>query len=136
MNERLIATLESLMSNPALAAQLYEHLFNASFWTIAWRSGADARGYVGCQKADGTWEIPVFTQPNRSLLRRLTADIPAAECVGVDGQTMWRQLLEEYMNDSKTQVAVDPGEEHGVLLTRVMILGMVNKYGNADGRTA
>ena len=132
MNERLIATLARLRDDPALAAHLYEDLFNSRFWTLAWRSGVGAGGYVGCQRADGGWEIPVFTHPDRSFLTRLAIDIPAAQRVSVEGKTLWEQILNDYLDDRVTRVVVDPGEAHAILLARDMVLGMVNRYGIAS----
>lgn len=89
----------------------------------------EGSGYVGCQKADGSREVPVFTHPERWLLKQLDNDVPAAEPVEVEGEGMWRRMLDPYLRKEQTRVAVDPGEDHGVLLTRGMVLGMVNMYG-------
>ena len=134
MNERLIATLASLRNDPAVAAYLYEELFNGHYWTLAWRADMEASGYVGCQRADGRWEIPIFTQPHRSYLTRSAVEIPAAERVSVEGRRLWGQLLNDYLDDGVTRVVVDPGESHGIFLGRAMILGMVNRYGIVSDR--
>ena len=134
MNEHLVATLVGLRGDPGLAVHLYEDLFNGRFWTLAWRSDVEASGFVGCQRADGGWEIPVFTQPDSSFFRRLAIDVPAAERVSVEGRTLWRQLLNDHLHDHITRVTVDPGEAHGISLSWEMILGMVNKYGLGSDR--
>ena len=48
--------------------------------------------------------------------------------VKVGGEEMWPRLL-DVVRTGDCEVAVDPGEKHGVRITREMILGMANTYG-------
>lgn len=79
-------------------------------------------------------ELPAFTNQDRKLLAELASQLADVEILQVDGKRLWTRML-DIVKTSVYEVAIDPGESHGIRLTKEMILGMVNKYGsNAEGQ--
>jgi hypothetical protein len=42
---------------------------------------------------------------------------------------LWIKLL-DVIENAKCQVAIDPGQPHGIRLTKEMVLGMISSYGS------
>jgi hypothetical protein len=82
---------------------------------------------------DRVRELPAFTSANRTLLSQLQHNCDGVACLEVRGEDMWPRML-DIIQTGHCEVAVDPGEQHGVRITREMILGMVNTYGRKDPR--
>jgi hypothetical protein len=136
MNEQILDTLRNLRANPARAVELYQQLFDARFWALVSDADValDEMFFLNYPTEDGIQELPIFTAPDRRLIGSFaTATLPPT-AVEVAGRALWRRLL-LVMEHGHMQVAVDPGEGYGIRLTRTMILGMVNKYGDASQAT-
>ena len=80
---------------------------------------------------DDARELPIFTTSGSKLESQFALATPRPEWVRVQGEPFWLRMLEVVTADSDIQVAVDPGEPHGIRLRRDMMLGMVGKYGKA-----
>jgi SseB protein N-terminal domain len=135
MNKQLQRTMQALKANPAFAVELYEFLFSSHFWALVTHPGenVDDPYFLIYESADGVRELPVFTAPDQPLVGRFATLNPSPTSVEFDGRALWPRLL-KVLEHSNAQVAVDPGEAHGIRLTRTMILGMISKYGGAaDG---
>ena len=76
--------------------------------------------------SSGMRELPLFTHPDFVL----SLDAPGAVLVHVQGQLLWPRLL-DVVKTRECEAAVDPGQAHGVRLTREMIVGMVVTQGAA-----
>ena len=130
MNEQLIETLERLPSEPAVVIDLYAQLYSGCFWVLVQDQAAqiDELSFLTYPSGDGARELPVFTSPERRLVGGLREQGSDAQLLRIDGPALWRRLL-ELAASGVCEPAVDPGEAHGIRLTREMILGMVGKYG-------
>ena len=122
----LLSTLRALRAEPARAAELYPQLYAASFFALveAGSEGSpEAFSFLTYACADATRELPVFTRREYKL-DSMPAD---AVLIGVPGPVLWPRLL-TVVDWASCNVAVDPGQPHGIRLTEPMVLGMVSKY--------
>lgn len=133
MNEDLLGTLRRLRADPSLAVGLSRLLFEARFWILVEDPSEDigAMAFLTYPTEGGVRELPAFTSASRTLLRQLRDSCEGAASVEVRGEDLWPRML-DIIRTGDCEVAVDPGEEHGVRITREMILGMVNMYGRKD----
>jgi hypothetical protein len=128
MNEKLIDTLSRLPSDPTVVVELYGQLFDARFWVLGQPTvNADAMQFLTYPTADEARELPAFTLDSRSVLADLSRQVPAAQIEEVEGPRFWSRIL-QLLESESFFVAVDPGEKHGIRLTREMILGMVGLH--------
>ena len=130
MIDELLNTLRALKSDPGRAVDLYEQLYRESFFALV-QSGSEANLqsylFLNYPTADGLRELPLFTKrefvlpgmPDEALL------------VQIDGPDLWRRML-DIVETRKLEAAVDPGQPHGIRLTREMILGMTAEYSQRD----
>jgi SseB protein N-terminal domain len=120
--------LKALPVDPARVVDLYPQLYTGSFLVLV-QAGTEAdlgtALFLICPSTDGMRELPVFTSRDY-VLENLPAD---AVLVGVRGDALWPRLLLELVSAEACQVAVDPGQSHGIRLPENMILGMINAYG-------
>ena len=127
MTDDLVVTLKALSKDPSRAIDLYGQLYSASFFAIV-KSGSEhslsSSLFLTYPSVDEIRELPVFT-----LQEYVLADIPQETTrIHVDGPHLWGRML-DIVETGKCEVAVDPGQVHGIRLNREMILGMVSKYG-------
>jgi hypothetical protein len=129
MNEDLVASLQALRSDPAIVVTLYRQLFDATLIVLV----DDARvnlqdiGFLAYPTGDRTHEIPVFTSPERPLLRRLESENGATR-LEIKGHDLWSRLLDLVVSDD-CEVAADPGEPHSIAINRELLLGIVKTRG-------
>jgi hypothetical protein len=130
MNDALIETLKGMKKDPALAVILCEQLFRGRFWAIAQKSTDDLGNlaFLTYPSGGNVRELPVFSDPKRHLLTELSSELGDSMIIEVEGKNLWPRMLDT-VKTGECEIAVDPGEEHGVRLTREMVLGMVNTYG-------
>jgi len=130
MIDELLNTLRALKSDPGRAVELYEQLYRESFFALVLAgSVGNLQSYLflNYPTVDGLQELPLFTKrefvlpgmPDEALL------------VQIKGPDLWRRLL-DVVETRKLEAAVDPGQPHGIRLTREMILGMTAQYGQRD----
>ncbi|MEZ0260489.1 MAG: SseB family protein [Alphaproteobacteria bacterium] len=131
INHELIKTLEGLKNDPSLALALYQQLFFGHFWVIIPQSTGDVLdgGFLTYDGAGNIRELPFFTSPERHLLSQLHSQQNDSTIVEVEGKVLWPKML-DIVSRGELEVAVDPGEAHGIRITREMILGMVKLHGN------
>jgi len=127
MIDELLNILRALKSDPGRAVELYEQLYRESFFALV-QSGSETdlqrHLFLNYPTTDGLRELPLFTKhefvlpgmPDEALL------------VQINGPELWPRLL-DIVETRKIEAAVDPGQPHGIRLTREMILGMTAKYG-------
>ncbi|MGB9074810.1 MAG: hypothetical protein WCC22_19390 [Terriglobales bacterium] len=129
MNNALIETLKGLKRNPALAVILYKQLFMGRFWAIAQKSTDNLENirFLTYPSANNVRELPVFIDPKRHLLTEMSSQLGDSMIIEVEGKSLWPRML-DIAKTGECEIAVDPGEEHGIRLTREMILGMVSTY--------
>jgi hypothetical protein len=72
---------------------------------------------------DGIRELPLFTN-DIFILNSLTKE---ALTVQVSGRPFWARLL-DIIETGVCEVAVNPGQNHGIRLTKEIILGMIASY--------
>ena len=129
VNAELVWLLKAFRADPPLVVQLYESLFFGRFWILAERAASISElSFLTYPSAEGVRELPVFTAADRSTLATLAAESGAA-AVEVDGISLWPRML-EIVKTGDTEVAVDPGEGHGIRLDLQMILTMVRVHGD------
>jgi hypothetical protein len=129
MNEQLLVTLRGLKKNPALAIELYDQLFSARFWALVADPTVElsTMSFLTYPCPDGIRELPIFTAPNHPLMTHFGEASPPPATVELEGEELWLRML-EVVENKKTQVAVDPGDVHGIRISREMILGMVSTH--------
>ena len=135
VNLELLKTLKGLRADPTLVSNLYHELFNARLWVLVQQPvrAIEDMLFLTYPTKDGVRELPAFTAPDRELLVQLVSRTKDADVQRIEGKRLWSRLL-GIVKTGVCEVAVDPGEVHGICLTREMILGMLNKYGSdAEG---
>jgi hypothetical protein len=121
MIDELLDTLRALRADPGRAVGLYEQLYRESFFALVQaQSETDLQAYLflNYPTADGLRELPLFTKREFVL-----PGMPEASLVQINGPQLWPRLL-DIVETRKLEAAVDPGQPHGIRLTREMILGM------------
>lgn len=129
MPETLIEILKGLQSDPTLAIALYKELFENSFFALVRRDTEDSietMEFVIYPTEDNLRELPLFTHEN-FIFRSYPKD---AVKVRVFGEALWGKLL-TIVETGICEAAINPGQTHGIRLTREMILGMIAKYGTS-----
>jgi hypothetical protein len=127
MSSDLLRTLKAMRTDPARVVDLYRQLYAGSFLVLVQRGTEADLGtalFLIYPSTDGIRELPIFTSRDY-LLENLPSD---AVLVGVMGDALWPRLL-ELVKAEECQVAVDPGQSHGIRLNGNMILGMIRAYG-------
>ena len=129
MNEKLLDTLHRIPSDPAAVVDLYRRLFESRFFVLTQRPAGkiEQMQFLTYPTEDGSRELPVFTARKREVLTGLSGQVAEAEVQEVKGPKLWARVLQLLETDD-CFVAVDPGEKHGIRLTKQMILGMVNLH--------
>src|SRR5258707_7240016 len=120
MIDELLEALRALKSDPGRAVELYQQLYGASFFTLV-QAGSEANLqshlFLNYPTADGLRELPLFTKREFAL-----PSMPdEALLVEIHGPQLWPRLL-DIVETRKIEAAVDPGQPHGIRLTREMIL--------------
>jgi len=132
MADELLDTLRALKLDSARAVDLYGQLYRESFLALVQAgSETDLQSclFLNYPTADGLRELPLFTKPEFVL-----PGMPnQAVLLQVDGPRLWPRLL-DVVETRVIEAAVDPGQAHGIRLTREMIIGMTAQYGECrDG---
>ena len=129
--DELLGTLRALRSDPSRAVDLYRQLYHATFLTFV-QSGSEntlgAHLFLTYPSSGDVRELPLFTLSD-FVLEGFPDD---ALLINIDGPQLWPRLL-EIIETGKCEAAVDPGQIHGIRLTREMILGMTAQYGPRSG---
>jgi SseB protein N-terminal domain len=128
--DRLLETLTALRGDPSRAIDLYRQLYQASFFALV-KNGSEDRLeshlFLTYPTPDEILELPVFTL-REFVLEGLPEE---ALLIEINGPRLWPRIL-EIVETGRCEVAVDPGQPHGIRLTREMILGMTVEYGESD----
>jgi hypothetical protein len=128
-NAELLRLLRGLRADPTLTVPLHESLFSAQLWALIEAPAPIAdMSFLSYPSRDGLRELPVFTAEDRALLRQLAAESGALP-TEVSGPAFWPKML-DVAKTGECEVAVDPGEAHGIRVTLQMALGMVQMYGS------
>lgn len=126
MKDSLIDILEGLRQDPTLVVELYKKLFDSSYFTLV-RPGTETSieemEFLTYDTQDDIRELPLFTN-DLFILKGLTQE---ALTIQVSGQPFWARLL-DIIETGVCEVAVNPGQKHGIRLTKEMILGMIANY--------
>jgi len=127
MDSDLVCTLKALPTDPGRVVDLYRQLYAGSF-VVPMQAGSEAdlgtALFLTYPCRDGVRELPVFTSRDYVL-----EDIPPdVVLVTASGNALWPRLL-ELVRAAKCEVAVDPGQAHGIRLRENMILGMIRSSG-------
>ena len=132
MNDKLIDTLRGFRSDPSLVVELYSLLFHGQYWALVADATVplESMAFLTYPSSGDVRELPIFTSPAPTLSAELQSATPRPQWIHVQGEALWVRML-DVTADSNIQVAVDPGEAHGIRLRRDMMLGMVGKYGKA-----
>ncbi|MEJ7911612.1 MAG: SseB family protein [Chitinophagaceae bacterium] len=129
MPETLIKILKGLQSDPTLAIGPYKEIFENSFFALVRKdteNSFETMEFVTYATEDNLTELPLFTHEN-FIFNSYPKD--AVE-VRVLGEQLWGKLL-TIVETGKCEAAINPGQTHGIRLTREMILGMFVKYGTS-----
>ena len=128
-NAELLRLLRRLRADPTLTVPLHECLFSAQLWAlIEAPAPITDMSFLSYPARDGLRELPVFTAEDRPLLRQLAAESSALP-TEVAGPAFWPRML-DVAKTGECEVAVDPGEAHGIRVSLQMALGMVQMYGS------
>ena len=129
MRDELVSTLQGLRSDPSLVVVLYEQLAKTNFLALV-RAGTEhsvtSMEFLTYPSSGGVRELPLFTQPDFVLSLEVQGSVLAA----VQGHSLWPRLL-EIVKTGECEAAVDPGQAHGIRLTREMVQGMISAHGAA-----
>lgn len=131
MNPTLVATLKKLKADPTAVLELYPQLYSASFLALVQRDSersVEPSSFLTYTSSDGVRELPIFTQQEYML-----SGMPeAAVIVELNGVVLWRRLLDVIVT-GVCEAAVDPGQPHGIRLTREMVLSTVMQHSPSNG---
>lgn len=127
MNPDLLKTLKALPTDPSRVVDLYFQLYNGSF-VVPVQEGSETdigtAMFLIYPTPDGIRELPIFTSRDYAL-----TNLPdGVVFVTVIGAVLWPRLLHVIREAGECQVAVDPGQSHGIRLGDSMILGMISSY--------
>jgi hypothetical protein len=126
MNETLIQTLKNLRKDPTQVKVLYEQLYHSRFLALV-RPGTEGQlhtlEFVTYSTEDRISELPIFTC-DAFVLDLAPTQVTLVE---LSGKELWPTLL-DIVNTGRIEAAVDPGQKHGIRLTKEMILGMISMY--------
>src|SRR6266481_7169333 len=127
MNSDLLQTLKALPTDPSRVVDLYSQLYAGSF-VVPVQAGSEAdlgtAMFLIYPTPDKIQELPIFTSRDY-VLKNLPDDVVFVTAVGA---VLWPRLLDVIRAASGCQVAVDPGQSHGIRLSDSMILGMISSY--------
>jgi hypothetical protein len=121
-NTQLIATLRALKTDSTQVIALYEQLFTGEFITLVANPDQPVPDltFLTYPAHDGVQELPLFTAPDRPVISELRRRAPAAALKTIVGGQLWPRLLE--LVRPECQAAIDPGDPHGIRLSREMIV--------------
>ena len=127
MATNLIEILDNLRTDPTWATQLYNVLYDSTFFVLV-RPGTEENvekmEFVIYPTEDGINELPIFTSYD-FVITFPDVQLFVAE---INGKLLWPRLL-EIIEPEISEVAVNPGQNHGIRLNNSMILGMISMYG-------
>ena len=127
MIDELLDTLTSLRADPGRVVDLYQQLYQESFFALVQAGSEDSLQshlFLNYPAVGEIRELPVFTKREFVL-----PDLPDdALLIQIAGPQLWVRLL-DIVETGKIEAAVDPGQPHGIRLTREMIFGMTSQYG-------
>jgi hypothetical protein len=127
MNERIIQILKNIQTDKRYVIQL-EELYKAKFLTLI-RAGSEkelaSMEFLTYPTEDNIAELPIFTAKEFLLHFASIKSI----MVELEGEKLWRRLL-EIVQSGTLEVAIDPGQNHGIRINKEMILGMISMYDN------
>ena len=127
LQHSLTEILIELKTNPIVVLKLYEKLFGANLFAII-RKGTETNlnicEFSSYETPDEIYEIPLFTE-NKFLFESFSEDAIVIEFCGL---LLWQRLI-QILENKNIRIAINPGQTHGIRLTKEMVLGMVNVYG-------
>jgi hypothetical protein len=126
MTKTLLEILKGLPYDPSLAVELYKQLYESMFIALidqGTENNINTMAFLTYPTEDGTRELQIFTDSSYVL----ELDKEKSCTVEIPGHLLWPRLL-QIIESEVCEVAVDPGQEHGIRLNKNMILGMVSKY--------
>jgi hypothetical protein len=133
MTNSLVDTLKGLKTDPTLVTQLYKQLFESTYYVLV-RSGTEKdltqMEFLTYDTKDEVRELPLFTN-EKFILNNLSQ---SALIIKIYGQSFWKKML-DIIETGKCEAAIDPGQVHGIRLTKEMILGMLVNYGKMNNTT-
>jgi SseB protein N-terminal domain len=131
VNDDLVESLIILKRDPTIVVRLYEQVFRGRFFALVADPAApiSSIAFLSYPSANGIRCIPLFTSVSRRLLSELKTEAGNPRAVEFDGPLLWSRML-EIIRTGGCEVELDPGESHGIRLTKEMILGMVSTYGD------
>jgi hypothetical protein len=126
IQDALVDTLQNIKADPSRVVVLYEQLAQAQFLALV-RSGTQhdvgLMQFLTYPSRSDIHELPLFSRQEFVL----PLEAPEAVQVSVPGNLLWPRLL-NIIETGKCEAAVDPGQNHGIRLTREMVLGMVTSH--------
>ena len=132
MNNSLIETLKGLKADSTLVINLYKQLYFTTYFALV-RGGTEeywsSIEFLTYDTVDGIRELPLFTNMS-FILDNLDS---SALIVQIGGQDLWIKL-NEIVETGSCQIAIDPGQTHGIRLTKEIILGMINSYSSSQDK--
>jgi hypothetical protein len=127
MTTTLLDTLNGLKSDPTLFLKLYRQLFESKFYALVRKGTEDILNkaeFLTYITEDNLRELPLFISDKFIIDDLSTEAIP----IQVGGQLLWSRLL-DIVETGKCEIAINPGQSHGIRLTKEIILGMIENYG-------
>lgn len=130
MRNPLIEILVNIRSDPTLAIKLYEVLYNSTFFALVrlgTQNDIELMEFVTYPTEDQIQELPIFTS------KKFILEFPDSQLstVEVNGRVLWPRLLHN-IEQGISEVAVNPGQAHGIQVNNSMILGMIAMYGTGS----
>jgi hypothetical protein len=125
MNEQLLDILIRLQTDKSVVVYLYEQLFRSDYFALVDPNTTNdlySFKFLTYDSHDGLRELPVFTKEEFILGLSNGAEIHA-----IPGNLLWVRLL-DIVESGKLEVAIDPGQSHGIRINNQMILGMISMY--------
>ena len=126
MSSRVEGLLSQLKTNPAVVVELYTAL-SKELYIVLVRSGSrkDLEAFEFLTyPSQGCDELPIFTSDNYPLFNQLKSQ-SSADSVTVDGASLFKRLIKNVIDTDKIQVAINPGWEYGIRVSRSMLLSVI-----------
>jgi SseB protein N-terminal domain len=123
----LLDTLNNLVTDKTIVVHLYKQLFESEFIALV-RKGTEntlsEMEFLTYYSDDGIRELPLFTD-SKFVIKDLD---PNSVEVKVGNQALWERLC-DLIETSKCELAINPGQPHGIRINKEMIFGMISMYG-------
>lgn len=118
--------LTRLRRDPTAVIELYPALLKISYWVLISPHSSDSLAeaqFLTYPCPDRIFELPAFTAADNPILIRLKRDTGAE--VICFAAIPFLERMKDIVETGKTELAINPGTEHGIRINRAILLGLL-----------